>query len=220
MNDGKGVIIMQNQNPNRYQTNRPPYVRVNQQAYYGKKKNSWISLIIHIIILILVGITCYSMYKQPILNFVLANQAIDFSEIKNFQNTTTQIGPLNINISEVANLQGIIDKFILAFNIFFVLCILSMIISILTIVFNRTILKVINFIIIAVVLMIAFSFSYTIQMAGNQVSQNLHHFFLDLAPNQIITEADAIHNALILLSSSLALLFISFFFRNRHPRIK
>ena len=95
------------------------------------------------------------MYKQPILNFVLANQAIDFSEIKNFQNTTTQIGPLNINISEVANLQGVIDKFILAFNIFFVLCI-SMIISILTIVFNRTILKVINFIIIAVALMIAF----------------------------------------------------------------
>ena len=154
MNDGKGVIIMQNQNPNRYQTNRPPYVRVNQQAYYGKKKNSWI------------------------------------------------------------------DKFNLAFNIFFVLCIGSMIISILTIVFNRTILKVINFIIIAVALMIAFSFSYTIQMLGKQISQNLHHFFLDLPPNQIITEADAIHNALILLSSSLALLFISFFFRNRHPRIK
>ena len=149
------------------------------------------------------------MYKQPILNFVLANQAIDFSEIKNFQNTTTQIGPLNINISEVANLQGVIDKFILAFNIFFVLCI-GMIISILTIVFNRTILKVINFIIIAVALMIAFSFSYTIQMLGKQISQNLHHFFLDLPPNQIITEADAIHNALILLSSSLALLFISF----------
>ena len=69
MNDGKGVIIMQN--PNKYQTNRPPYDRVNQQAYYGKKKNSWISLIIHIIILILVGITCYSMYKQPILNLRL-----------------------------------------------------------------------------------------------------------------------------------------------------
>ena len=85
-----------------------------------------------------------------------------------------------------------------------------MIISILTIVFNRTILKVINFIIIAVALMIAFSFSYTIQMLGKQISQNLHHFFLDLPPNQIITEADAIHNALILLSSSLALLFISF----------
>ena len=95
-----------------------------------------------------------------------------------------------------------------------------MIISILTIVFNRTILKVINFIVIAVALMIAFSFSYTIQMVGNEISQNLHHFFLDLAPNQIITEADAIHNASILLSSSLALLFISFFFRNRHPRIK
>ena len=95
----------------------------------------------------------------------------------------------------------------------------QMIISILTIVFNRTILKVINFIII-VALMIAFSFSYTIQMLGKQISQNLHHFFLDLPPNQIITEADAIHNALILLSSSLALLFISFFFRNRHPRIK
>ena len=74
-----------NAKSNKYQTNRPPYDQVNQQAYYGKKKNSWISLIIHIIILILVGITCYSMYKQPILNFVLANQAIDFSEIKIFK---------------------------------------------------------------------------------------------------------------------------------------
>lgn len=218
MNDGKGVRKMTNHN--RYPTNHPPYAHVNQQPYYGKKKNSLISLIIHIITLVLVGITCYSMYKQPILNFVLANQAIDFSEIKNFENTTTQIGPLNINISEVANLHGVIDKFILAFDVFFVLCIVSMIISILTIAFNRTILKIINFIIIAIALMIAFSFSYTIQILGKQISQNLHHFFLNLTPNQIITEADAIHNALILLSSSLALVFISFFFRNRHPRIK
>ncbi|MGW9856917.1 uncharacterized protein (DUF983 family) [Staphylococcus hominis] len=204
---------------NRYQTNRPTYARVNQQPYYGKKKNSWISLIIHIIILILVGITCYSMYKQPILNFVLANQAIDFSEIKNFQNTTTQIGPLNINISEVANLHGVINKFILAFDVFFVLCIISMIISILTIAFNRTILKITNFIVITIALIITFSFSYTIQMLGKQISQNLNHFFLNLEPNQIITEADAIHNALILLLSSLALLFISFFFRSRYTRI-
>ena len=56
-------------------------------------------------------------------------------------------------------------------------------------------------------------------MLGKQISE-LAFLFLDLPPNQIITEADAIHNALILLSSSLALLFISFFFRNRHPRIK
>ena len=82
MNDGKGVIIMQN--PNKYQTNRPHMIVLTNKLIMVKE-NSWISLIIHIIILILVGITCYSMYKQPILNFVLANQAIDFSEIKIFK---------------------------------------------------------------------------------------------------------------------------------------
>ena len=47
--------------------------------------------------------------------------------------------------------------------------------------------------------------------------------FILPAVNQIISEADAIHNALILLVCSLALLIVSFFFRNRktnHPKIK
>ena len=51
----------------------------------------------------------------------------------------------------------------------------------------------------------------------------LQSFSLNVSANQIISEADAIHNALILLVCSLALLIVSFFFRNRktnHPKIK
>ena len=50
----------------------------------------------------------------------------------------------------------------------------------------------------------------------------LQSFSLNVSANQIISEADAIHNALILLVCSLALLIVVSF-RNRktnHPKIK
>ena len=38
MNDGKGVIIMQNQNPNRYQTNRPHMIVLTNKLIMVKRK--------------------------------------------------------------------------------------------------------------------------------------------------------------------------------------
>ena len=63
------------------------------------------SLIIQIIIFILVAITGYSMYKQPIFNLAFANQPISYGQIKDFQNTVTQIGTLNL--SQLANLEDV-----------------------------------------------------------------------------------------------------------------
>ncbi|MFH0283984.1 hypothetical protein CHB53_01360, partial [Staphylococcus epidermidis] len=45
-------------------------------------------------------------------------------------------------------------------------------------------------------------------------------YYLTVSPEQVLTEADAIHNALILIGCSIALLIVSLFFRNRLPRIK
>ncbi len=186
----------------------------------GKKKRSWVSLIIHIIVLVLVGITGYSMYKQPIFNLVFVNQPINYDGIKDFQNLVTQIGSLNINFGQLANIQDIADKLILVFNVFFILCLISMVISIITILFNRTILKIINFIIIAILLVMSYYFGYAVQLIGQRISDKLQDYYLKVSPTQIISEADAIHNALILLVCSLALLIISFFFRNRRPKTK
>lgn len=83
-------------------TNNNQYSRSNRK---GKKKRSWVSLIIHIIVLVLVGITGYSMYRQPIFNLVFANQPINYDGIKDFQNLVTQIGSLNINFGQLANIQ-------------------------------------------------------------------------------------------------------------------
>ena len=48
---------------------------------------------------------------------------------------------LNINLGNINDLQQRIDRLILVFNGFFILCIVSLVITILTIVFNRTVLK-------------------------------------------------------------------------------
>ena len=61
-------------------------------------------------------------------------------------------------------------------------------------------------------------FSYIIHTIAQNIS--LKKYYLSVSPDQVITEADAIHNGLILLACSIALLFISLFFRNRLARIR
>lgn len=187
---------------------------------YGKKKRSWVSIIIHLIILILTAITGYSMLKQPIFNLAFANKTINFHEIQNFQDTLTKIGNLNINLGNMDDLQKSIDNLIMVFNIFFILCLVSMFITVITIILNRTLLKIFNLLILAGMLLITLYFSYIIHTIAQKISESLKQYYLTVSPDQVINEADAIHNALILLPCSIALLFISLFFRNRLARIR
>lgn len=224
MNYRKGVRKVSERRTTQYD-NRPPidnhnYLRSNRN---NRKRRSWVSLIIQIIIFILVAITGYSMYKQPIFNLAFANQPISYGQIKDFQNTVTQIGTLNINLSQLANLEDVANRLVFVFNTFFILTIVSLVITILTIIFNRTLLKILNFIAISILLIMSLYFGYAIQVIGQRIADKLQSFSLNVSANQIISEADAIHNALILLVCSLALLIVSFFFRNRktnHPKIK
>ncbi len=216
MNYSKGVRKVSERKTIQYD-DRPP---IHNQYYprshrYNQKRRSWVSLMIQMIIFVLVAITGYSMYKQPIFNLAFANQPISYAQIKDFQNTVTQIGALNINLSQLTNLEDIANRLVLVFNVFFILAIISLIISALTIIFNRTLLKLFNFIIISIMLIMSIYFGYAIQVIGQRIADKLQSFSLNVSANQIINEADAIHNALILLVCSLALLIISFFFRNR-----
>ncbi len=216
MNYSKGVRKVSERKTIQYD-DRPP---IHNQYYprshrHNRKRKSWVNLMIQLIIFVLVAITGYSMYKQPIFNLAFANQPISYAQIKDFQNTVTQIGALNINLSQLTNLEDIANRLVLVFNVFFILAIVSLIITALTIIFNRTLLKIFNFIIISIMLIMSIYFGYAIQVIGQRIADKLQSFSLNVSANQIINEADAIHNALILLVCSLALLIISFFFRNR-----
>ncbi len=68
--------------------------------------------------------------------------------------------------------QGI-DRLILVFNGFFILCIVSLVITILTIVFNRTVLKVVNILVLTIMLVITLYFSYIIKTLAQEIADAL-----------------------------------------------
>lgn len=188
-------------------------------AKLGKKRFSWFNLIIHLIVVILTAITGYSMYKQPVFNLEIVNKPITFHQLNHFQETLNNISNLNINIDNIANLQSRIDSLILVFNIFFIAVIVSLVLSIFTIIFNRTVLKIINLFTLIIMLVITFGFSIILQNIASRIANSLSQYYVSIKPDQVLTQADAINNALILLICSLALVFISLFFRNKRKRI-
>ncbi|PTF22427.1 hypothetical protein BUY31_11330, partial [Staphylococcus cohnii] len=88
-----------------------------------------------------------------------------------------------------------------------------------TLFFNKTILKIVNMFIIAIMLAITFGFSALIKNIATRIANSMNQYYITVDSAQILTESNAIHNAFILLSCSIALLLISLFFRNRKPRI-
>jgi len=182
---------------------------------FGKKKKSWVSMVIQIIVLILVAISGYSMYKEPLFNLVFLKTPINFHQLTNFQSTMNDVANLNLNIDNINDLQTSIDRLILVFYVFFIACILSLILTILTLVFNRTALKIVNVLVIAIMFIITFGFSYLIKNIASRIAESMSQNYLTVKPTQVLTEADAIHNSITLLGCSIALLIISLFFRNR-----
>lgn len=77
---------------------------------------------------------------------------------------------LNINLGNINDLQQGIDRLILVFNGFFILCIVSLVITILTIVFNRTVLKVVNILVLTIMLVITLYFSYIIKALAQEIA--------------------------------------------------
>lgn len=190
------------------------------QYFAPKKKRSYVSLIIQIIVLILTIISIYSMLKEPIFNILLVNEPIRFSQILNFQETLHNISSQNIDLTQLSHLQENISKLKLAFYAFFFAGILSLILTVLTLIFNRTAIKIVNMILIAIMFAIPFGLTYIVEETAKRVSETLQQYFINLAPDKILVTGEALSNATVLLACCFGLLFISLFFRNRRVRIK
>ena len=185
---------------------------------YGKKRRSWVSLIIHIIVLILTAIAGYSMWKEPIFKVKLLNQLVNFHQFSTFSDKLEELKKLPINVGDIDKIQHQLDQLVIAFEVFFGICILSLILTFFTILFNRTVLKIVNFIIVVILMLMTFGFAYLIDHVAKKAATEMSSAYLSFKPDDILTQSDAIHNNFILLGCSLALLFISLFFRNRRPR--
>lgn len=206
---------------------RQPFMDPSQQVplkrgtyYADKRKRSYVSLIIQFIVLLLIIITLYSMYKESIFNIVLVNEPIHFTQILNFHQTLSDISNQNIDLTQINHLEDNIGKVKMAFYTFFIIGILSIIMTILTIIFNRTALKIFNMLLIVVMFFIPFIMTYIVNDMAKRISDTLKQYFITLSPDKIITVGDALNNAIILLACCFALLFISLFFRNRRIRIQ
>lgn len=210
----------------------------NHRLNVGRKKTSWINSIVHVISIILIGITGYSMWKEPLFIFKLSDSHIGYEQLKDFKSSlsdisrktiesltnlnqlgldglASQIQSFTIDSDRLNSIQSSIDQYIIAFNIFFILCIISLVISILTIFYNRIFLKLINILIMIVMLVITVFFNYSIHILAEKLADLLKNPFLKVSPDQLIHEADATHNAIILLACTLVLIFLSLFFRGR-----
>ena len=149
---------------------------------YGKKKRSWVKSHYSSFRFSINAITGYSMLKQPIFKISFVNETINFHQLRNFQDTVTQIG--NLNLGNIDQLQQSVDNLIIIFNIFFVLCLISLFITVITIIFNRTALKVVNILLLAIMLVITLYFSYIIHTIAQKISESLKQYYLTVSPNK------------------------------------
>ena len=157
------------------------------QYFAPKKKRSYVSLIIQIIVLILTIISIYSMLKEPIFNILLVNEPIRFSQILNFQETLQNISSQNVDLTQISQLQDNISKLKLAFYAFFFAGILSLILTVLTLIFNRTAIKIVNMVLIAIMFAIPFGLAYIVEETAKRVSETLQQYFINLSPCLLYT---------------------------------
>ncbi|EJG0096707.1 hypothetical protein DB521_RS05270, partial [Staphylococcus pseudintermedius] len=109
---------------------------------------------------------------------------------------------------------------IMGLNFFFILVLVNIIFAILTLIFNRTILKVINWFISIWILLIPIAFLFYINRAAEEITQKLAPYIGNVDPATVFSPSNALHNAIIFTAIAMVLYFISLFFRNRRPKIR
>lgn len=191
------------------------YETVHRGQRYGKKKHSWVSFILTFIAMVLIIIAAYSMYTESLFSTVFLDQNVTYDQFKVF---TEQLS--SQSFIDLSDLEQRLSQLLMVLNVFFILCIINIILSILTLIFNRTIIKVINFIISIVLVAIPVGFLYIIREVASQVSSQLSQFLGQIEPTAILVESNAIHNGIIFTSIAAVLYLVSLFFRNRRPKIK
>ncbi|MBI5974297.1 hypothetical protein [Staphylococcus canis] len=182
---------------------------------YGKKKRSWVSFILTLIALVLTIIAAYSMYTENLFRMVILDQNVTYDQFKVFTSQLSQQSFIDLSDFETR-----LNQLLLVLNVFFILSLVSILLGLITLIFNRTVLKLINFVISVILLIIPVGFLFIIRYVASSLSKELSQYLGDINPQALLIESSAIHNAIIFMAIATILYFIALFFRNRRPKVR
>ncbi|UXR69361.1 MULTISPECIES: hypothetical protein [unclassified Staphylococcus] len=195
--------------------NQPTHhdTQVVYHARRTRKQRSWVSFILTLIAMVLTAIAAYSMYRDPLFTSHLLNQDVNYHQ---FQQFTQQLS--SQAFVDLSNFEEELSRLLWIINLFYILCFVNIVLAILTLVFNRTLLKIFNFLISLVVFFIPVGLLFIIRNAATQLSESLaplEAIIGNIEATSLLAESNAVHNAIIFTGIAAFLYLISLFFRNR-----
>ena len=182
---------------------------------YAKKRRSWVSFILTLIALALSVISAYHMFYNTLFQLNFLDQTVNYHQFKEvIQNLTQQ------SYIDTSDLENSLNILLTMIHVFFILVFLNVVLAILTLVFNRTLIKILNFIIAVCATLIPVAILYIVREAAKEMATKVEQYLGHIDPSTLLVEANGLHNAIIFSGIATALYFISLFFRNRRPKIK
>ncbi|EKU49041.1 hypothetical protein [Staphylococcus massiliensis] len=182
---------------------------------YGKKRRSWMSMILSLLSLILMVVAGFSMFKDHLFKLNVLGKKINLESLQSLANNVHQ--QLNIDINHA---EQYVQFLVYGIYAFLIACLLSIILHIITLIFNRTAIKIINLFLTLITVIIPVALIFISKEAAKRISDGISQFYITVKPEEVIVPDDAIFNAIILTGSSLILLLVNLFFRNKPPIYK
>lgn len=178
-----------------------------------KKHRSWVSFILTLIALVLSAIAAFHMYYHTLFKIQFLDQTVNYQQFKDvIQNLTHQ------SLIDTRDLESNLNMLLTMINIFFILIFINIVLAILTLVFNRTFIKLLNLIIAVCATLIPIAILYIVREAAKALASKFEPYLGHVNPSTLLVESNGLHNAIIFSSIATLLYFVSLFFRNRRPK--
>ncbi|ARJ50507.1 hypothetical protein [Staphylococcus lutrae] len=188
---------------------------IQRNPYHGKKKRSWISFILTLIAMVLVAIAAYSMYTESLIKMGFIDENVTFNQLQVIADQLTAQSTI-----DTSNVEQTLHYLIIALNAFFVFALINILFAILTLLFNRTVLKCINWFISLFIVLVPTAFLFYIHTAAGEIAHNLEPYLGHVDAATILAPSSALYNTIIYTSIAAVLYFVSLFFRNRYPKMR
>lgn len=179
-----------------------------------KKRRSWISFILTLIALVLSAIAAYHMYFNTLFKINFIDQTVNYQQ---FKNVIQELG--HQSLIDTRDLESNLNILLTMIHVFFILVFINIVLSILILVFNRTLIKLLNVVIALCATLIPIAILFMIREAAQALASKFSHYLGNLEPSALLTEANGLHNAIIFSSIATLFYFISLFFKNRRPKL-
>ncbi|MCO4328848.1 hypothetical protein MTQ89_09180 [Staphylococcus hyicus] len=178
-----------------------------------KKRRSWVSFVLTLIALVLSAIAAFHMYYHTLFKIHFLDQTVNYQQFKDvIQNLTHQ------SLIDTRDLESNLNMLLTMINIFFILIFINIVLAILTLVFNRTFIKLLNLIIAVCATLIPIAILYIVREAAKTLASKFEPYLGHVNPSTLLAESNGLHNAIIFSSIATLLYFVSLFFRNRRPK--